>query len=92
MAEAAGGAAHEINQPLQVIVGYLNLIEIELAGKENEASNFVAEALRETESITQILKNMRAVKRYEALPYPGGSKIVDYASAAQEEEDKKDLD
>ena len=92
LVEAAGGAAHEINQPLQVIVGYLNLIEIELAGKENEASAFVAEALRETESITQILKNMRAVKRYEALPYPGGSKIVDYASAAQEEEDKKDLD
>lgn len=88
LAEAAGGAAHEINQPLQVIVGYLNLLEIELAGKGDEASDFVAEALRETESITQILKNMQEIKRYEASPYPGGVKIVDYAAAARKDEEK----
>lgn len=92
LTEAAGGAAHEINQPLQVIVGYLNLLEIQLAGKGDEASEFVAEALRETESITQILKNMQAIKRYEALPYPGGTKIVDYAAAARGNEEEKDHD
>jgi len=90
LTEAAGAAAHEINQPLQVIVGYLDLIEVELEGKGSAVNEYIAEAMRATENIGQILGNMKAVKQYEVQPYSSGTNIVDYMAAAQVEGEGED--
>lgn len=75
--QTAGGVAHEINQPLTVILGmaemWTNLLD------ENDPMWKDVIYVREAaQRISSIVKKMQEVKDYMTTDYVGGTQIVDF--------------
>jgi PAS domain S-box-containing protein len=90
VAELAGAAAHELNQPLQSVIGYAELLRRSLtddATLANAASVIVTEAERMAEMVRKVGK----ITRYETKSYVGGAKILDLEKASEDEALGKDL-
>ena len=81
--EMAGAACHELNQPLQVIAGYAELLTIEdtLDLKEQEMIDEIKKHVKRLAIITNKLNN---ITRYETAEYVNGTKIIDIYKASHE--------
>jgi PAS domain S-box-containing protein len=75
--EIAGGAAHEINQPLTAILGYaeMSLAQLQEGDPLHTHQKHIAEAALR---ITEIVKRMQALREYRTRPYANGQRIVDF--------------
>lgn len=74
--ELAGTAAHELNQPLTVVLGYAQL----LAKKVQEGSPMAKQLgllRKEAERMAEIVKKLGQITRYETTEYVEGAKIID---------------
>lgn len=71
--EMAGAVCHEINQPLQTIIGYSTLYQGNDAVSSREMSHIKAQAKR----IGEITKRLSNITQYKTINYPGDTKIVD---------------
>ncbi len=73
--EMAGAVCHEINQPLQAILGYseLLLMSPELGITTNNLNSIKSQATR----LGEITKKLSNITQYKTLDYPGNTKIVD---------------
>ena len=60
----AGGVAHEINNPINGIMNYAQLI-LDRLEKENPAAGFAQEILHETQRIAKIVRNLLTFARNE---------------------------
>jgi signal transduction histidine kinase len=60
----AGGVAHEINNPINGIMNYAELI-LDRLEKDNPAAEFAREILHETRRIAKIVKNLLTFARHE---------------------------
>ncbi len=81
--EMAGAASHELNQPLQIILGKIELILMELDENHplyNPLSIIKEQALR----IASITRKIGRIVRYESKEYPGGMKMVDIHRSSEE--------
>jgi len=83
--EMAGAVCHEINQPLQAILGYSELLMI---GSEPDTSeeiniNSIKSQASRLGRITQKLSN---ITHYRTVDYPGNTKIVDIWGASSDTE------
>jgi len=68
LAETAGGAAHEINQPLTVILGQAEILLYGL--KEEEPKRKSVESILEAGNrINEIVRSMKEARRYVTKPY-----------------------
>jgi len=80
--EMAGAVCHEINQPLQAILGYSELLlmspEVEMAGKN---LNSIKDQATRLGKITKKLSN---ITQYKTVNYPGNIKIVDIWGAGND--------
>ncbi|WP_022666023.1 GAF domain-containing protein [Desulfospira joergensenii] len=81
--EMAGAVCHEINQPLQAIIGFSDLL---LLGTEDEETvdrglNAIKSQADRLGRITQKLSN---ITRYKTVEYPGNKTIVDIWNAGSE--------
>jgi signal transduction histidine kinase len=89
LAELAGTAAHELNQPLTSMMAYAELL---LRKSEADSTGAkVAEVLiREAERMAEIVRKIGKITRYETTSYVGGQKIfdLDRASESSDEADK----
>lgn len=76
IAELAGAAAHELNQPLTSVLGYAEMIlrRVDPASPVREAA---ATIRGEAERMAEIVKKIGTITRYETKPYVGGAKIID---------------
>lgn len=76
VAELAGAAAHELNQPLTSILGYAQLIQRQSPA---EASHLRAVGIirSEAERMADIVKKIGRITKYETMPYVGGASILD---------------
>jgi signal transduction histidine kinase len=74
--QTAGMISHELNQPLQAILGQADLLDMNLpAGDEKKARlEVIKDQIDRMRNITRKLMN---ISRYETKPYAGKSKIVD---------------
>jgi len=81
VAELAGAAAHELNQPLTSIMGYAQLIERQ---SEKEAAHMraVGIILSEAERMAGIVKKIGKITKYETTDYVGGARMLDLDRAA----------
>ena len=81
IAELAGAAAHELNQPLTSVMGYAQLLKRRL---ESDASaQGVAEIiLNESERMAEIVRKIGKITKYETKTYVGGAKILDLDKAS----------
>jgi len=85
LAETAGAAAHEINQPLTALLGIsdLLLMHAEVDPSLREQLEMLKEAGRR---IATIVRNMKSIERYETQDYVQGKKIVDFSASSRTEE------
>ena len=82
--ETARAASHDLNQPLQTIIGQLELLLLSL-DKENEAGSLdrrgirkrVETVLREVDRMTEITRKLRRITLVRSTDYVSGLKILD---------------
>lgn len=83
--EMAGAVCHEINQPLQAILGYSELLlmgsESNLHGEHN-INSIKSQATR----LGKITRKLSNITQYRTVDYPGNTKIVDIWGAGSETE------
>ena len=85
--EMAGSIAHEINQPLTGILGYLALIKEDLKPEDPLMSD-LQEVERQAERISDLVKRFRNVVKIETKTYIGESKIIDLEQSTQNNQGK----
>lgn len=83
VAELAGAAAHELNQPLTSVMGYAELLKRRL---ERDSSAFSAAEVifNEAERMAEIVRKIGKITRYETKSYVGHAKILDLDKASDE--------
>lgn len=85
IAEVAGAAAHELNQPLTSVMGYAEYLK--RAVKDDPTlAHAVDVILGETQRMADIVRKVGRITRYETKPYVGGAKIVDIDRSSSPEE------
>lgn len=81
LAELAGTAAHELNQPLTSMMAYAELLL-----RQSEEGSTGAKAaqvlIREAERMAEIVRKIGKITRYETTSYVGQQKIFDLDRAA----------
>ncbi|HEU4728229.1 MAG TPA: PAS domain S-box protein, partial [Kofleriaceae bacterium] len=83
VAELAGAAAHELNQPLTSIMGYAGLIERQ-SPLDAPHRRAVAVILAEAERMASIVKKIGKITKYETTDYVGTARMLDLERAAPE--------
>src|SRR6185503_8627511 len=81
VAELAGAAAHELNQPLTSIIGYTQLIQRQSA-KEAPHLRAAGIILSEAERMAGIVKKIGRITKYETTDYVGSARMLDLDRAA----------
>jgi len=76
VAQLAGTAAHELNQPLQSIIGYTQLI-LRQSEPDDAHVRAVNVVLRESERMAEIVRKIGRITDYETKEYVGGASILD---------------
>ncbi len=90
IAELAGAAAHELNQPLQTVMGYAELLLRYLDKSKKDPSHNAAEIIfAEAERMAEIVRKIGKITKYETKSYVGRARILDLDKAAAEESERK---
>ena len=84
IAELAGTAAHELNQPLTSVMGYAELLKKKV-GEDPALKRPVEVILRETERMADIVRKIGRITKYETKTYVGSTRIVDLDASVSEE-------
>jgi len=79
--EMAGAICHEINQPLQTIMGYASLFDPPESITATELQQIKTQATR----IGDITKKLAGITRYKTISYPGDTTIVDIWGSSSSE-------
>jgi K+-sensing histidine kinase KdpD len=79
--EMAGAACHELNQPLQTLFGYSELLLRSLPEK-SPLSGKVEEIKKSIDQLGKITHKIMHITRYETKEYIQGSKIIDIDKAS----------
>lgn len=91
IAELAGTAAHELNQPLTSVIGYGELLQRKLPDSSTE--HHAAEVIvREAERMADIVRKIGKITKYETKSYVGTQKILDLDRAASDASGEEPLD
>jgi signal transduction histidine kinase len=83
VAELAGAAAHELNQPLTSVIGYAELLRRNLEANK-QLYNAATIILSESERMAEIVRKIGKITKYETKSYVGGAKILDLEKASEE--------
>lgn len=83
LAELAGAAAHELNQPLTSIIGYSELLCRQLPPQSamSRASSII---ISQAERMAEIVRRIGKITRYETMHYVGDATILDLEKASGE--------
>lgn len=79
--ETAGAVCHEMNQPLQTILGHteLSMADIE---PDNPAYLSLTKISRQVDRMAEITHKLQGITRYETMDYGSNSKIIDIHKAS----------
>jgi PAS domain S-box-containing protein len=89
IAELAGTAAHELNQPLTSVIGYAQLVSRSVSGS-SPAANAARVIVAEAERMAEIVRKIGKITKYETKSYVGGAKILDLDKASAADADPKE--
>ncbi|MEO8902425.1 MAG: PAS domain S-box protein [Polyangiaceae bacterium] len=84
VAELAGAAAHELNQPLTSVIGYAELLKRGLSEHQQlfHAANVI---VSESERMAEIVRKVGKITKYETKSYVGAAKILDLEKASEQD-------
>lgn len=74
--ETAGAVCHELNQPLQVISGYAELMMVDLAEGDTHY-DLAGQFLEQVGRIADITGKLQKITRYKTMDYGRHAKIID---------------
>jgi PAS domain S-box-containing protein len=80
--EMAGAASHELNQPLQVISGYAELLLREMP-EEHPVYTYIHEIKEHIDRLGKVTRKIMRITKYETLDYVDGVKIIDIYKASR---------
>ncbi len=80
--EMAGSIAHEINQPLTGIMGYISLIREEV-DKNSALQEDLLEIEKQADRINELIKKFRNVVKVKTKEYVGETQIIDWENSTQ---------
>ncbi len=86
LAELAGTAAHELNQPLTSVMGYGELLMRRLAPGTPER-NAAQVIMQEAERMANLVRKIGKITRYETKSYVGDQRILDLDRASEDPDD-----
>jgi PAS domain S-box-containing protein len=81
VAELAGAAAHELNQPLTSVMGYAELLKRRLE-RETGAYSAAEVIFNEAERMAEIVRKIGKITKYETKSYVGRARILDLDRSA----------
>jgi PAS domain S-box-containing protein len=81
IAELAGAAAHELNQPLTSVMGYAELLKRRL-DRDSAALGAAEVIFKEAERMAEIVRKIGKITRYETKSYVGRARILDLDKAS----------
>ncbi len=81
--EMAGSIAHEINQPLTGIMGYISLIREETE-KDSPLQEDLYEIEKQADRINDLIKKFRNVVKVKTKEYVGETQIIDWENSTQD--------
>jgi len=81
--EMAGAVCHEINQPLQAIMGYSEML---LVGSDKKTADNIRAIKSQATRLGKITKKLSNITHYRTVEYPGNKKIVDIWGASSDKE------
>jgi PAS domain S-box-containing protein len=84
IAELAGAAAHELNQPLTSVLGYAELIK-RRSEDPSSVRNAAGTIATEAERMAEIVRKIGKITRYETKAYVGAAKIIDLDRSSEED-------
>ncbi len=74
--EMAGAVCHELNQPLQSIMGYSQLLQMDMPDGF-PGTDYLSRIVNQIERLKGITGKLMGITRYETVEYLNGSKIID---------------
>ncbi len=83
VAELAGAAAHELNQPLTSVIGYAGLLRRRLAASPEHLAALDV-IIDQSERMAEIVRKVGRITKYETMSYVGEAKILDLEKASSE--------
>jgi PAS domain S-box-containing protein len=90
LAELAGAAAHELNQPLTSILGCAELAQRRM-GSDNPAWRLVEIVSQEAERMATVVRRIGRITQYETKPYVGTTQILDLEKSGAPGEGAQEL-
>ncbi len=81
--ETTGGVCHELSQPLQVIMGYCEILSNK-KDLDTETTNALSVIHSEVDKLARLTHDLTKITRYETKPYLR-SKIIDIEKSAAED-------
>jgi PAS domain S-box-containing protein len=81
MIETAGAACHELNQPLQAVIGYVDLLSRNI-GAESVAP-WLTKIGAQLSRMSEITKKLNSITHYEVKPYIAGMNIIDIEKSSK---------
>ncbi len=85
IAELAGAAAHELNQPLTSVMGYAELLKRHV-GHDVSALNAAEVIFQQAERMAEIVRKIGKITKYETKSYVGRARILDLDRATESDE------
>lgn len=80
--EMAGAICHEINQPLQALAGYSELLLMDF--EVNDPAYAMLKKIKlQVDQVGQLTRKIMNITRYQSKPYLGDGKIIDIERASQ---------
>jgi PAS domain S-box-containing protein len=87
IAELAGAAAHELNQPLTAVINYALLLKRWV--ETPQATHAVDVISQEADRMAEIVKKIGKITKYETKMYVGHARILDLDKASEAESGEK---
>lgn len=90
VAQLAGAAAHELNQPLTSVLASVELLKRKL-GDEGLYQRIVTTITDEAERMARIVRKIGHITKYQTTTYVGSTEILDLSQAADSDDEPGDL-
>ena len=85
----AGGVAHRLNQPLTIINNQINEIMSEIK-QDKRLHDQIVKIQNQIKKLNDITDKLGRIKKYEAMDYVAGIKIVDIEKSSWSHDSKED--
>lgn len=85
--ETTGAVCHELNQPLQALSGYVEILGVKLS-RENDYAAYLEKINEQIERMRDITDKLQGITRYETMDYTNHTRIIDINKASEQDDHK----